>query len=210
MVVEKANVDTIDRRRVLSAIQTGLFPDRPPRGPIPPAPPARDSEEPLEEIVQRAVVDSETQETLLSVEEEDGTEAEAMEERFGVTEKTVPPVARSATSEERRSGSDTTRLRLSEPLIHDESLAEMARGKVPEPPSSDLFSGGRERARPPRPPVPKRSPSPILSGRTCGTREAWSGGSTGARLRNRVSRRSTRADGAATISSATSRTTSWR
>jgi hypothetical protein len=155
MVVEKANVDSIDRRRVLSAIQTGLFPDRPPRTTQPPAPAARDPEEPLEEIVQRAVVDSDTQERLLSVEDREEMEAEAMEDRYGSTEETVPPFARDASSQERRSGSDTTRLRLSEPLIHDESLAEMARGKVPEPPSSDLFSGGRERPRPPRPPVPE-------------------------------------------------------
>jgi Tfp pilus assembly protein PilF len=158
VVVERANVDIIDRRRVLSAIQSGLFPDRPPKPSASPAPPSRDPEEPLEEIVERAVSasESDTQETLLSDEDRGELAEEVFDERLDSrTEETVPPHAPTASSSEPRSASETTRLRLSEPLVYDESLAEMARGKVPEPPSSDLFSGGRERGRSPRGSAPE-------------------------------------------------------
>jgi uncharacterized protein (AIM24 family) len=49
---------------------------------------------------------------------------------------------------QKRVGVETTRLRLSEPLVQDESLAEMARRKEPSNASADLFFRQPERGRP--------------------------------------------------------------
>ncbi len=133
------NVDTIDRTRILSAIQRGLLLGREAR-PAPPSPPP--SESSLEDLVERAVTTSDTQETLLSVDERTALTEEARSLSIE-TEDTIPP--RPAP---KPPGSETTRLRLSEPLVQDESLAEMARRKEPSSLSQDLFFRQPERGRP--------------------------------------------------------------
>ncbi|HEY7698372.1 MAG TPA: tetratricopeptide repeat protein, partial [Vicinamibacteria bacterium] len=136
LVLDKVNVDSIDRRRILSAIQQGLFVDRrvePPRT-------STDAEPSLEELVERAVTPSDTQETVLSADERT-TLAEEARSMTTETEDTIPPPAKPL-------GVETTRLRLSEPLVQDESLAEMARRKEPSNASADLFIRQPERGRP--------------------------------------------------------------
>lgn len=137
LVLDKVNVDTIDRRRILSAIQQGLFADRPGKVELPAKRPA--AEPSLEELVERAVTPSDTQETLLSVDERTALADEA--KSLGAeTEDTIPPP--------KPTGVETTRLRLSEPLVHDESLAEMARRKEPSNAGAELFFRQPERGRP--------------------------------------------------------------
>ena len=138
VVLDKVNVDTIDRKRILSAIRQGIFIDRgaPPR----PAPaPSRREEASLEDLVERAVSPSDTQETVLSADER-ASLAEA-EPLTGETEDTIPPPSKPV-------GAETTRLRLSEPLVEDESLAEMTRRKEPSDASADLFFRSPERGSP--------------------------------------------------------------
>jgi uncharacterized protein (AIM24 family)/Tfp pilus assembly protein PilF len=138
LLLERVNVDTIDRRRILSAIQQGLFADRPVNTePTASPPPAEAS---LEELVERAVSPSDTQETLLSVDERSTIAEEASSLRTP-SEETIPPPSKPI-------GVETTRLRLSEPLVEDESLAEMARRKEPSSASADLFFREPERGRP--------------------------------------------------------------
>jgi uncharacterized protein (AIM24 family) len=138
LVLDKVNVDSIDRRRILSAIQQGLFTDR--RAGREPPPSSADAEPSLEELVERAVTPSDTQETVLSADERT-TLAEEARSMATETEDTIPPPAKPL-------GVETTRLRLSEPLIQDESLAEMARRKEPVSASDDLFIRKPERGRP--------------------------------------------------------------
>jgi uncharacterized protein (AIM24 family) len=139
LLLEKVNVDTIDRRRILSAIQQGLFVDRPQAQPAA-SPPPRHAEASLEELVERAVSPSDTQETVLSVDERSALADEAQSLRTP-SEDTIPPPSKPI-------GVETTRLRLSEPLVQDESLAEMARRKEPSNASADLFFREPERGRP--------------------------------------------------------------
>jgi uncharacterized protein (AIM24 family) len=136
--LDEVNVDTIDRRRVLSAIQRGLFVERPARAEPAPAPP--EAEASLEELVERAVTPSDTQETLLSLDERTALTEEAKSIHVE-TEDTSPPPSKPL-------GVETTRLRLSEPLVQDESLAEMARRKEPASPNEELFFREPERGRP--------------------------------------------------------------
>ncbi len=138
LVLDRVNVDTIDRRRVLSAIQQGLFIERQAKVDLPPKRP--DSETSLEELVERAVTSSDTQETMLSADERTAL-AEEARALIGETEDTIPPPPKPL-------GVETTRLRLSEPLVQDESLAEMARKKEPADPSAELFFRAPERGRP--------------------------------------------------------------
>lgn len=136
LVIDKVNVDTIDRRRILSAIQQGLAIERPLKAEPAPGPPH--AEVSLEELVERAVTD--TQETVLSVDERSALAEEAKSLQTE-TEDTIPPPSKPL-------GVETTRLRLSEPLVQDESLAEMARRKEPSSASADLFFHEPERGRP--------------------------------------------------------------
>ncbi len=92
--------------------------------------------------MERAVTTSDTQETLLSVDERSALTEEARSITIE-TEDTIPPPAAA-----KPPGSETTRLRLSEPLVQDESLAEMARRKEPSSVSPDLFFRQPERGRP--------------------------------------------------------------
>jgi len=138
LVLDKVNVDSIDRRRILSAIQQGLAIERPVKAEPAPSPPHAEAS--LEELVERAVTPSDTQETMLSVDERTALAEEAQSLRTE-TEDTIPPPAKPP-------GVETTRLRLSEPLVQDESLAEMARRKEPSSASADLFFREPERGRP--------------------------------------------------------------
>jgi Tetratricopeptide repeat/Mitochondrial biogenesis AIM24 len=165
--LDKVNVDSLDRRRILSAIQQGLFP---PQAALarPPAPP--DDETPLEQLVERAVSTSDTQETLLTGEERSAIHDEAQRSvrvdtrdpmdtlptDTGTSEETMPPPPPPPPRD--RPDTRTTRLRLSDPLVQDESLAEMARSRVPSNASSDLFfttspQGGHDPRGPEIPPA---------------------------------------------------------
>ena len=138
LLVEKVNVDSIDRRRILSAIQQGLFVEQPVK--TEPVASPLESESSLEALVKRAVTPSDTQETVLSGDERSALAEEAKSLRVE-TEETIPPPSKPL-------GAETTRLRLSEPLVQDESLAEMARRKEPSSASADLFFREPERGRP--------------------------------------------------------------
>ena len=138
LVLEKVNVDSIDRRRILSAIQQGLAIERPAKAEPAPGPPHAAAS--LEELVERAVNVSDTQETILSVDERTAL-AEEARSLLTETEDTIPPPSKPL-------GVETTRLRLTEPLVHDESLAEMARRKEPSSASEELFFRQPERGRP--------------------------------------------------------------
>jgi tetratricopeptide (TPR) repeat protein/uncharacterized protein (AIM24 family) len=138
LVLEKVNVDSIDRRRILSAIQQGLAIERPAKAEPAPGPPHAAAS--LEELVERAVNVSDTQETILSVDERTAL-AEEARSLLTETEDTIPPPSKPL-------GVETTRLRLSEPLVPDESLAEMARRKEPSSASEELFFREPERGRP--------------------------------------------------------------
>ncbi|HEY7818895.1 MAG TPA: tetratricopeptide repeat protein, partial [Vicinamibacteria bacterium] len=174
--LERVNVDTIDRRRILSAIQQGRF--REPRAktdpllprPAPPPPP----EPSLEELVGRAVTPSDTQETVLSPEER----SVIAEEARGVkaTETDTPTMSLPPSSPRPSVGADTTRLRLSEPLVQDESLAEMARRKEPSNASAELFFRQPERGRPAiSPPVESLSPGEMADRRSQAQGVVWGG-----------------------------------
>ncbi len=138
VALDRVNVDTIDRKRILSAIQQGLFIERPGKGEPPPRLPR--AEPSLEELVERTVTPPDTQETVLSADERTAIAEEAEALRVE-TEDTVPPPAKPV-------GAATTKLRLSEPLVQDESLAEMSRRKEPADVSDELFSRQRERGGP--------------------------------------------------------------
>src|SRR3990172_2462003 len=138
LVLEKVNVDSIDRTRILSAIQQGLAIERPAKAEPAPVPPHAAAS--LEELVERAVNVSDTQETILSVAERTAL-AEEARLLLTETEDTIPPPSKPP-------GVETTRLRLTEPLVHDESLAEMARRKEPSSASEELFFRQPERGRP--------------------------------------------------------------
>ncbi len=143
LVLEKVNVDSIDRSRILSAIQQGLAIQRPAKAE--PAPAPAQAKASLEELVARPVNVSDTQETILSVDERTAL-AEEARSLLEETEDTVPPPSKPP-------GVETTRLRLSAPLVQDESLAEMARRKEPSSPSEELFFHQPERGRLTIPPV---------------------------------------------------------
>jgi uncharacterized protein (AIM24 family) len=140
LVLERVNVDSIDRRRILSAIEQGLSIERPKNAEPAPGPPHAEAS--LEELVERAVNVSDTQETFLSVDERTALAEEARAKLLITeTEDTVPPPSKPP-------GVETSRLRLSEPLVQDESLAEMARRKEPSSASEELFFREPERGRP--------------------------------------------------------------
>lgn len=191
--LDKVNVDHIDRRLFLSALQEGLFPSSPGPAVGKPDPdtaehdtpasatapairmpepeiPASQSPSPSDTQAPRSRKSADTQETTLSPDEVLALASEVEEDaakdpkrqrrpdkdnltatpsppapsrstadtgRFQASEaewnrdETVPPTPKSGIG---------SRIRLSEPILHDESLAEMARGKVPARASHELFS----------------------------------------------------------------------
>jgi uncharacterized protein (AIM24 family) len=167
--LHKVNVDSIDRPRFISALREGLFITQPK------APEKKDSdtaehdlsgpdddvemegvEIPLHEKPPRRPHD--TQEEVLTFEEQHALEQEraskpqeaSFETPQPVSEDTIPPTSRMLDEESR------TRLRVSEPLVQDQSLAEMARHKIPESAGPELFSdkSSRDRRRSPRANIP--------------------------------------------------------
>ena len=154
--LEKINVDHIDRHRFLTALQQGLFRDRPPQDPgtvsdetspnleIGPGPP-RPTTKALE-----------TQEEILSAEDQ-AVIAETLD-RIAPNEETRPSTTEAIPD------SKGTRLRLTEPLLPDQSLEDAASKKVPEQAGSELFSDRRHRERRERAPataVPRAKPISI-------------------------------------------------
>ena len=138
--LEKINVDHIDRRRFLSALQHDLFNDRPPTPPseIEPVTVGEETSPNIERPPQKA---PDTQEAVLSVEEQSVT-ADAIDEqaertaRPAVNDETIPPTATPA-----------SRLRLTEPIVSDQSLSDMAKDKMPARANEVLFSNRRQGER---------------------------------------------------------------
>lgn len=156
--LEKVNVDHIDRRRFLTALQEGLFSDTPP-SPTDAAgttlPPAEaetatvgEQTSPNLQVEPPKPETSDTQEEDLTAEQQ-SVIADAVEKRSASVDETAPP-----DSSPHQAGS---RLRLTEPIIADQSLSDMARGKAPSSPSEALFSerrGGERRKRRPAVDIP--------------------------------------------------------
>lgn len=151
--LEKVNVDHIDRRRFLTALQEGLFTDRPPAPAGQLAAPRGDVEtatvgEETSPNIEPPKKSPDTQEAVLSIEEQ-SVIADAMDERApeaskdetGTNEETIPPAA---IAPPKTSGN---RLRLTEPIVPDQSLTDMAKEKVPASASQELFSDRRQRER---------------------------------------------------------------
>ena len=131
--LEKVNVDHIDRSRFLSALQRGLFKDRLPQdlGTV------SDDTSPNLEIgdpPRPTTKAMDTQEEVLSAEDQ-AVIAETLA-KISPDDETVP-------SAEAIPSSKGTRLRLTEPLLPDQSLDEATRKKVPERAGSELFSDRR-------------------------------------------------------------------
>ena len=129
--LEKVNVDHIDRSRFLTALQQGLF--------IPPQDPGTVSDDtsPNLEIGRgppRPTTKADTQEEVLSAEDQ-AVIAETLD-KIAPDDETVP-------SAESIPSSKGTRLRLTEPLLPDQSLEDAARKKVPERAGAELFSDRR-------------------------------------------------------------------
>ena len=145
--LEKVNVDHVDRRRFLSALQRDLFSDNPPRPPSEVAS-VTVGEEMSPNIEPPQPKAPDTQEEILSVEEQ-SVIADAIEDKASTSDETIPPTA----VPEKTSGS---RLRLTEPIVPDQSLSEMAQDKVPASASEKLFSDRRhgERRGPPSVDIP--------------------------------------------------------
>ena len=135
--LEKINVDHIDRRRFLSALQEDLFSDRPLTPPSKVEPVTLDdATSPHLEPAQPQPPD--TREAILSAEKEAF--------KTSATDETMPPTA----VPEKTS---VSRLRLTEPVVLDQSLSDMAKGKLPESASKELFSERRQADRRGRPSV---------------------------------------------------------
>ncbi|TDI46940.1 MAG: tetratricopeptide repeat protein [Acidobacteria bacterium] len=131
--LEKINVDHIDRHRFLNALQAGLFKARPPQDPGT----VSDETSPNLEIgglTPPTTKVMETQEEILSAEDQAGL-TETLD-RIAPNDETV-------LAAETIPSSKGTRLRLTEPLVPDQSLEEAAEKKVPEQAGSELFSDGR-------------------------------------------------------------------
>jgi uncharacterized protein (AIM24 family) len=138
--LEKINVDHIDRRRFLSALQHDLFNDLPPTPPseIEPVTVGEETSPNIERPPQKG---PDTQEAVLSVEEQ-SVIAYAIDEqaertaRPAVNDETIPPTAVSEKT-------PASRLRLTEPIVSDQSLSDMATDKMPARASEVLFSDRR-------------------------------------------------------------------
>ena len=147
--LEKINVDHIDRRRFLSALQQDLFNDRPPTLPseIEPVTVGEETSPNIERPLQKG---PDTQEEVLSVEEQ-SVIAYAIDEqaertaRPAVNDETIPPTVSEKTP--------ASRLRLTEPIVSDQSLSDMAKDKMPARASEVLFSERRHGDRPDTPSV---------------------------------------------------------
>jgi len=147
--LEKINVDHIDRRRFLSALQQDLFNDRPPTLPseIEPVTVGEETSPNIERPLQKG---PDTQESVLSVEEQ-SLIAYAIDEqaertaRPAVNDETIPPTVSEKTP--------ASRLRLTEPIVSDQSLSDMAKDKMPARASEVLFSERRHGDRPDTPSV---------------------------------------------------------
>lgn len=138
--LEKINVDHIDRRRFLSALQRDLFNDRPltPPGEIKSVTVGEETSPRIERPPPKA---PDTQEAILSVEEQ-SVIADVIDEQAtrpsspARDDETIPPTAV-------RDGAARNRLRLTEPIVPDRSLSDMAKDKVPASASEALFSDRR-------------------------------------------------------------------
>ena len=132
--LEKINVDHIDRQRFLSALQQDLFNDQPPRPPSEVEPVTGGEETTSPNIEPPEPKARDTQETVLSTEQQsviaDATADQAS--KPSETEETIPP---------------RSRLRLTEPVVSDQSLSEMAKDKMPASASEELFSDRRHGER---------------------------------------------------------------
>ena len=89
--LEKVNVDHIDRRRFLSALQRDLFGDNPPRPPSEVAS-VTVGEETSPNIEPPQPKAPDTQEEILSVEEQ-SVIADAIEDKASTSDETIPPTA---------------------------------------------------------------------------------------------------------------------
>ena len=144
--LEKINVDHIDRRRFLSALQEDLFNDKPPTPPGEIESATADGET-SPHIKPRQPNATDTLETALSGQQQSDI-ADAVEDEADRTapggparyDETNPPTAGGETTSE-------SRLRLTEPNVPDQSLTDMAKDKVPESAGEELFSDRKQPER---------------------------------------------------------------
>ena len=167
--LDKINVDSVDRRRFMSALQQGQITTQPKEpGPRRSETAEHDVSIPDEDVQMEGVETTlpgktlrpphDTQEEALTAEErhamEEGRRPNLEEPPpkppKRISDDTIPPSDRMLDAESR------TRLRISEPLVQDESLAEMARNKTPGKAGEELFTerSGRDRRKPPRTVIP--------------------------------------------------------
>lgn len=141
----KINVDHIDRKRFLSALQKEARPGRPASGKNKPSSDLATTQDPipLSEAVEEALSNTEGLEPSDTQElspGKDGERGDVGAEGKEKTDDTIPPGKRVAAGK-----SAKTNLRLTEPILQDQSLAEMARNKVPGQAGSELFTAERGR-----------------------------------------------------------------
>ncbi len=146
--LEKINVDHIDRRRFLTALQTGLFNEGAPPVTGTTLPPVKvetamvggEETSPNINVDHGPTKTSDTQEEVLSAEQQNVI-ADAIEERSWESDQTVPPPTNATVKH------SASRIRVTEPVVEDQSLSEMARNKVPSDASDALFSERRHQER---------------------------------------------------------------
>lgn len=148
--LEKINVDHIDRRRFLTALQEGLFSDRPgsPNSvsavggsesvtlgeeTSPNIEPPSAEPQPKAPDTQEAVLSADEQSVIADAIEDNADKATARSN----ADETIPPT-------EVTQKTTASRLRLTEPIVPDHSLSDMARDKTPSSASSELFSDRRQ------------------------------------------------------------------
>ena len=133
--LEKVNVDHIDRRRFLTALQAGLFKDNPPQD----LETSSDDTSPNLEIGPPPTTRNMETEEAVRTAEDQAVIAETLD-RISPDFETLPPTAAIPDSE-------ATRLRLTEPLAPDQPLEDAAQRKIPERAGSELFSDRRHGER---------------------------------------------------------------
>jgi uncharacterized protein (AIM24 family) len=146
--LEKINVDHIDRRRFLTALQTGLFNNDPASATGTTLPPVKvetavvggEETSPNIRVSQGPTRTSDTQEEVLSTEQQTLIADTIGERDSRDGDKTVPPPA-SVTKP------TVSRIRLTEPVVPEQSLSDMAKNKVPSDASDELFSERRQQER---------------------------------------------------------------